>query len=128
MTQVLVRYKTKPEHIAGNDQLVRTAHDELQRTEFGGFQRATFQAGRRGDAGSPGLNRERRRANTADKAGRVRRFQHTNGDRCDEPRTVTQLREIGSPSTPRRSMSATYWASSARPTAPRPSPGRASSA
>jgi hypothetical protein len=44
MTQVLVRYKAKPEHIAGNDQVVRTAHDELQCTEPGGFQKATFQA------------------------------------------------------------------------------------
>ena len=45
MTQVLVRYEAKPEHIAGHDQVVRTAHDELQRTESGGFQKATFQAG-----------------------------------------------------------------------------------
>jgi hypothetical protein len=32
-----------------------------------------------------GLTRERQRANTADKAGHVRRFQDTNGDRCAEP-------------------------------------------
>jgi hypothetical protein len=44
MTQVLVRYKAKPEHIAGNDQVVRAVHDELQRTESSGFQNATLQA------------------------------------------------------------------------------------
>ena len=45
MTQVLVRYKAKPEHIAGNDQVVRAVHDELQRTVSSGSQNATLQAG-----------------------------------------------------------------------------------
>jgi hypothetical protein len=44
MTHVLVRCKAKPEHIAGNDQVVRAVHDQLQRTEPGGSQNATFQA------------------------------------------------------------------------------------
>jgi len=84
MTQVLVPYRAKPEHIAGNDQVVRAVHDELQRTESSGFQNATLQAGD-GVTQVHGLYRQRQRANTADKAGRVRRFQDTNGDRCDEP-------------------------------------------
>ncbi len=33
MTQVLVRYKIKPEHAAENERLVRAVYDELQRTE-----------------------------------------------------------------------------------------------
>ena len=33
MTQVLVRYKVKPEHAAENEHLVRAVYDELRRTD-----------------------------------------------------------------------------------------------
>ena len=64
MTQVLLRYKVKPEHAAENEQLVRAVYEELQCTEPSGFHYATFQAGDSRGHRLPGgrvLGRRRRR-------------------------------------------------------------------
>jgi L-rhamnose mutarotase len=96
MTQVLVRYKIKPEHAAENERLVRAVYDELQRTEPGGFHYATFQlddgvtfvhlASTDSDDGQ----------NPLSELEAFRQFQENISDRCDEAPVVIQLREIGS--------------------------------
>ncbi len=96
MTQVLLRYKVKPEHAAENEQLVRAVYEELQCTEPSGFHYATFQAGdgatfvhlsatQAGDGRTPLPELEA-----------FKRFQENIEDRCDEPPVLTRLREIGS--------------------------------
>ena len=96
MTQVLVRYKIKPEHAAENERLVRAVYDELQRTEPGGFHYATFQL----DDGVSFVHL----ASHDSEDGRsplsevqaFQRFQEHIDDRCEEGPVVSSLREIGS--------------------------------
>ena len=96
MTQVLIRYKVKPERAEENERLVRAVYEELWHTEPGGFQYATFQlddgvtfvhlAATEGDNGQSPLP----------KLEAFRRFQENIGQRCDEPPAACHLREIGS--------------------------------
>jgi len=96
MTQVLVRYKVKPEHTEENEQLVRAVYDELQRTEPSGFHYATFQL----DDGVTFVHLSSTDSddgqNPLSEVEAFKRFQDNIGDRCDEPPVVTRLREIGS--------------------------------
>ena len=96
MTQVLIRYKVKPERAEENEQLVRAVYEELRRAEPGGFHYATFQlddgvtfvhlaATESDDGQSPLAGLEA-----------FRRFQENIGDRCDEAPVASGLREIGS--------------------------------
>jgi hypothetical protein len=96
VTQVMVRYRVKPEHAADNEQLVRAVYDDLQRAEPSQFRYATFQrddavtlahlSSTESDDGQTPLA----------KLESFQRFQDNIGDRCDEPPVVTRLREIGS--------------------------------
>jgi hypothetical protein len=96
MTQVMVRYRVKPEHAADNEQLVCAVYDELQRTEPSGIPLRDVPARRRvmfvhlscteSDDGQTPLA----------KLESFQRFQDNIGDRYEEPPLGTWLRETGS--------------------------------
>jgi len=96
MRQVLVRYRVKPERVAENEELVRAVYDELHRTEPSGLRYATFQL----DDGVTFVHIALEEAGDGDNPltalPAFRRFQQNIAERCDEPPTVSELREIGS--------------------------------
>jgi hypothetical protein len=42
MHQDLIRYRTRPEHAAANEELIRAVYEELRKTEPDGLSYATF--------------------------------------------------------------------------------------
>lgn len=96
MSQVMVRYKVKPEQAARNEALVRKVYEELHQTAPAGLHYATFvledglsfvhvASHQDADGGNPLLENAAFRA-----------FQTGIGERCDEPPVRTDLREVGS--------------------------------
>jgi hypothetical protein len=96
MRQVMVRYKVKPDRAAENEELVRAVYAELERTRPAGLRYATFVLE---DGVSfvhvSSLETEDGR-NPLSEVEAFARFQEGIADRCEEPPTVAQLREIGS--------------------------------
>jgi hypothetical protein len=94
MTQVIVRYKVKPERAAENVELVRAVYEELRDKQPDGLNYATFQLDDRvsfvhvaahADGPSPLLELEA-----------FKRFQQNIRDRCEEPPVVSSVNVIGS--------------------------------
>ncbi|MGH2558287.1 MAG: hypothetical protein ACRDJH_04415 [Thermomicrobiales bacterium] len=96
MSQVMVRYKVKPEQAARNEELVRSVYEELHQTAPVGLHYATFVL----EDGVSFVHL----ASTETADGRnplmdfaaFRAFQEQIGDRCDEPPAPVGLREVGS--------------------------------
>jgi hypothetical protein len=92
----MVRYKVKPDRAAENEQLVRAVYDELHRTQPAGLRYATFQL----EDGVSFVHLSTSEApdgrNPLSDVEAFARFQEGIGARCDEPPTVTELREVGS--------------------------------
>ena len=96
MTQVMVRYRVKPERVEENEELVRAVYDELRRTEPAGLRYATFKlddgvsfvhlAVTESESGGSPLSRLRA----------FQEFQKDIEDRTDESPVVTELDQIGS--------------------------------
>ena len=112
MSQVMVRYKVKPEHSARNEELVRRVYDELHETAPEGIRYATFVLE---DNVSfvhvASIDADDDRSPLMDVAA-FRAFLENLGDRCDEPPARADLREIGSygvfgRETPTRAVSTT---------------------
>lgn len=96
MSQVMVRYKVKPEQATRNEDLVRRVYEELDRTAPAGLHYATF-------IQEDGVSFVHVASiETADgrnplmEVAAFRAFQQDIGDRCDEPPAPVGLREIGS--------------------------------
>lgn len=92
----LLRYKTKPEHAAENQRLVRAVFDELHDKQPGGIHYSTFIL----DDGVTFINI----VATETSAGLAplgqlqayRRIQQGKHDRFDQPPEATELHELGS--------------------------------
>lgn len=93
MSQMMVRYKVKPERAAENEQLIRAVYEELHRSRPHGLRYTTFRledgvsfvhiALQEDDA--PGLSDVKA----------FREFTRQIEDRCDEQPSVTVLHQIG---------------------------------
>src|SRR4029453_9566709 len=93
MSQVMVRYKVKPERAAENDQLIRAVYEEMHRTRPHGLRYTTFRL----EAGvsfvhialqeddAPGLPDVKA----------FREFTRQIEDRCDEEPRATLLPQVG---------------------------------
>lgn len=96
MTQVMVRYQVKPDRVTENEQLIRGVYAELEALDPDGFHYATFLlddgvsfvhlASTESDDGPSPLQG----------LAAFQRFQEGLAERCDEPPTFAQLREVGS--------------------------------
>ena len=93
MSQVMVRYRVKPERVAENEELVRAVYAELASAQPAGLRYATFKLP---DGVSFVHVAEHGDDNPLPKLESFRRFQAEIADRCDEPPAPAQLAEIGS--------------------------------
>ena len=93
MSQVMVRYKVKPERVAENERLIRAVYEELHRTRPDGIRYTTFRLEdgvsfvhiafvENNAPGLPGVEA-------------FRKFTRQIEDRCDEQPSVTVLHQIG---------------------------------
>jgi hypothetical protein len=96
MSNVMVRYKVKPERAAENEELVRGVYDELARDAPDGFRYATLVL-------EDGVSFVHIASTlTDDDANPLRvskafaEFQRDIAARCDEAPVVTSFREVGS--------------------------------
>jgi len=93
MRQVMVRYRVKPGRAAENEELVRAVYEELHRTQPPGFRYATYQL----DDGASFVHLATESVDNAASplAGLAafQRFVKDIAERCDDPPTVTQLRD-----------------------------------
>ena len=95
MNRVMVRYKVKPEHAAGNEALVVAVYEELHEIEPDGLGYATFVL-EDGVSFVHLASVERDDRNPLVALPAFKAFLAGIAERCDEPPVVTQLREIGS--------------------------------
>lgn len=94
MTTVMIRYKVSPDQVERNLELIRAVYEEMEGARPEGLSYATFQ---QEDGVSfvdfvamedgPGI---------LSRLPAFGRFRSTLDERCDEPPTVTELREVGS--------------------------------
>jgi hypothetical protein len=96
MSQVMVRYKVKPDQAARNEELVRQVYDELHQTTPAGLHYATFVQ----DDGVSFIHvasiEAEQGSNPLMNVAAFRAFQEDIADRCDEPPAPVDLREVGS--------------------------------
>lgn len=96
MSQVMVRYKVKPDQVARNEVLIQRVYEELQQTAPAGLRYATFVLE---DGVSfvhmAAIETEDGRSPLMDVAA-FRAFQEGIAERCDEPPARVGLREVGS--------------------------------
>jgi hypothetical protein len=95
MTQVIVRYKVKPERAAENEELVRAVYAELHQTRPEGLHYATFQHDDGVTFVHLAVHDTQDGSNPLSSLPAFRRFQEHIGDRCDEGPVVGSLRQIG---------------------------------
>jgi quinol monooxygenase YgiN len=96
MRQVLVRYRVKPDRVAENEELVRAVYDELHSNEPGGLRYATFKLADGVSFVHIAFQETSDGNNPLAALPAFHRFQQDIAERCDEPPTVSELREIGS--------------------------------
>ena len=96
MTQVMVRYKVKPDRVAENERIVRDVYAELRATNPGGFRYVTFHL----DDGVTFIHLALVESDDGQSplssVEAFQRFQDKIAERCDEPPVVSQIREVGS--------------------------------
>ena len=96
MSQVMVRYKVKPERVQENEQLIRAVYEELQRTAPAGLRYATFKL----DDGVSFVHIASNETEDGHSPLReVKAFQEFQKDvarRCTEPPVASELHEVGS--------------------------------
>jgi hypothetical protein len=93
MSQVMVRYRVRPDRVAENEELVRAVYAELAAGEPDGLRYATFKLP---DGVTFVHVAEHAGDNPLTTLDAFQRFQQGIGERCDEPPVVTQLEEVGS--------------------------------
>jgi hypothetical protein len=91
----LLRYKTKPQHAAENEHLVRAVFDEIHRTQPEGIRYSTFLL----DDGLTFINIVATETSSGlaplGQLQAYRQIQQGKYDRFDEPPQVTELHELG---------------------------------
>ena len=93
MSQVMVRYKVKPERVAENEQLIRAVYEELHRTRPDGIRYTTFRL----EDGVSFIHIAFVEDDAPGLAGveAFREFTRQIEDRCDELPSVTGFHQIG---------------------------------
>jgi hypothetical protein len=94
MSQVMVRYKVKPERVAENEELVRAVYDELHRTRPEGIRYATFRL--QDGVSFVHLAIEDDELPGLPQVAAFQEFTRAIADRCDEQPVVSKMDEIGS--------------------------------
>ena len=96
MSNVMVRYKVKPDRVAENEELVRAVYEELHGSRPTGLRYATYQL----DDGVSFVHvasvDTEDGANPLSSVRAFGEFQKRIADRCEEQPVVTQMREVGS--------------------------------
>lgn len=96
MTQVMVRYRVKPDRVADNERLVHAVYVELHAVKPDGFHYATFRL----DDGVTFVHLAS--TDSDDEPSPLpgleafQRFQDGIAERCDDPPAVTRIGEVGS--------------------------------
>lgn len=94
MTTVMIRYKVKPGEVGRNLELIRAVYEEMEAARPEGLGYATFRL----EDGVSFVDF----VSMEDGPGALSRieafgrFRSTLDERCDEPPTITDLREVGS--------------------------------
>ena len=96
MSEIMVRYKVKPERAEENRQLVRAVYEELQRTQPSGLRYATFQLDDGVSFVHIASNEAKNGQSPLREVKAFQAFQEDVGDRCVEPPVATELHEVGS--------------------------------
>jgi hypothetical protein len=92
MSQIMVRYKVKPELAAENEQLIRAVYEELHRSRPHGLRYATFRL----EDGVSFVHIALQEDDTGlSDVKAFREFTRQIEDRCDEQPSVTVLHQIG---------------------------------
>lgn len=95
MSNVMVRYKVKPEHAQENERLIRAVYEELELSAPAGLSYATFVL----DDGVSFVHVASSPSDGPTPLREVKAFQAFQQDvaaRCAEPPVTSELREIGS--------------------------------
>jgi hypothetical protein len=92
----MVRYKVKPEYAEGNEELVRAVYEELNQSTPAGFHYATFVLDDGVSFIHVASNEKDGDSKPLMENSAFRRFQERIADRCDEPPTAVDLRQVGS--------------------------------
>lgn len=96
MTQVMVRYKVKPDRVVENEQLVDAVYAELRAAKPDGLRYVTFRL----DDGVTFIHLSLVESddgqNPLPRLEAFQRFQDKIAERCDDPPVVTRIREVGS--------------------------------
>jgi len=96
VSQVMVRYKVKPEQAARNEELVRRVYEELHRTAPAGLRYATFVLEDGISFAHVASIETADGRNPLTDVAAFRAFQEGIDERCDEPPAPVGLREVGS--------------------------------
>lgn len=96
MNHTIVRYRTKPERAAENEELVRAVYEELRQTRPAGLHYATFQLDDGVSFVHLSWNDTDDERSPLSSVQAFRRFQENIGDRCEEGPVLNSAREIGS--------------------------------
>jgi hypothetical protein len=94
MTQVLIRYRLKPDQVERNEELVRAVYEELHRAAPSGFRYVTFKL----EDGVSFMHVSESEGEDNPLAGlaSAKEFQQEIAERCEEQPVVTKLTEVGS--------------------------------
>jgi|SRR5215213_398719 len=96
MRQVMVRYRVKPNAAARNEELVRRVYEELRETAPVGIRYATFVLEDGVSFVHVASNETEGGGNPLLEVAAFRDFQEGIDERCDEPPSPVDLREVGS--------------------------------
>jgi hypothetical protein len=96
MRQVMVRYKVKPDQAERNEELVRRVYEELHQVAPAGLRYATFALDDDVSFVHLASYEAADGQNPLMQIAAFRDFTENIADRCDEPPTPANLREVGS--------------------------------
>jgi quinol monooxygenase YgiN len=94
MSQVLIRYRLKPEHVERNEQLIRAMYEELHRAAPSGLRYVIYKL----EDGVTFMHISESEGEESPMAGlaSVQEFRRELADRCEEKPVLSDLTEIGS--------------------------------
>ena len=94
MTRLMIRYRVKRNQVERNLELLRAVYEEMEATQPDGLSYASFQL--EDGVSFVDLVATEDGPGSLSRLEAFRRFRSTLDERCDEPPTMTELREVGS--------------------------------
>lgn len=94
MTRLMIRYRVKRDGVGRNLELLRAVYEEMEAVQPDGLSYATFQL--EDGVSFVDLVATEDGPKPLSQLEAFRRFRSTLDERCDEPPTMTELREVGS--------------------------------